>query len=314
MRVLTLVSVVALLATALAGCSAQSRDPDGDGLSNEMEERFGTDPDKADTDGDGLSDKEEAVDYRHLGADPLQADTDGDGLDDHAEIIRYGTDVSDVDPDEDDLNDYDEVITFGDWTCRQERDPPRCRRQDGPDPYEPDTDTDFFPDGPEADYWNRRVGEAAAIGPLNNSDTDGDGLLDGEDADPAFDLRMRLEAIELNLTRSFEDGGANVTVAMTAGSHRKRVHVGEVPTGPSSLDVTWTRDVDDKGQPTGTRTSASLQVLHDGNVSVAIDGTSSVVILDRSLSDYRDPTTGRRTVDGDDGSLTFRVTVCRDQC
>jgi hypothetical protein len=43
-------------------------DNDGDGLSNDMEKRLGTDPDKADTDGDGYNDKEEIANgYNPLG-------------------------------------------------------------------------------------------------------------------------------------------------------------------------------------------------------------------------------------------------------
>jgi hypothetical protein len=54
-------------------------DSDGDGLPDEVENRYGTDPYKADTDGDGVGDYGEIygwdwVDYPSFGANPLRAD------------------------------------------------------------------------------------------------------------------------------------------------------------------------------------------------------------------------------------------------
>lgn len=52
-------------------------DPDGDGLSDDLEESVGTDPHHWDTDGDGLSDYTEVTKYL---TDPLKEDSDGDGI------------------------------------------------------------------------------------------------------------------------------------------------------------------------------------------------------------------------------------------
>ncbi len=52
-------------------------DPDGDGLSDDLEEAVGTDPHHWDTDGDGLSDYTEVTKYL---TDPLKEDSDGDGI------------------------------------------------------------------------------------------------------------------------------------------------------------------------------------------------------------------------------------------
>jgi hypothetical protein len=59
-------------------------DWDGDGLSNEDEEKYGTDPYNRDTDGDGLTDGDEVHIYK---TDPTKVDTDGDGYPDQMEVF-----------------------------------------------------------------------------------------------------------------------------------------------------------------------------------------------------------------------------------
>ncbi len=74
-------STFALFAAAslLVACNP---DPDGDGLTNDEEAEFGTDPNDPDSDGDGLDDKDE----RTVGSNPNNPDTDGDGWTDREEI------------------------------------------------------------------------------------------------------------------------------------------------------------------------------------------------------------------------------------
>ena len=69
--------------TATAPEAAATVDSDHDGLTDEEEASWGTDPNNPDTDGDGLTDGEEVKVY---GTDPLKADTDGDGYSDGQEI------------------------------------------------------------------------------------------------------------------------------------------------------------------------------------------------------------------------------------
>ena len=57
-------------------------DSDSDGLNDQEEAAFGTDPNQADTDGDGVNDKQEVIYYTN----PTNADTDGDSYPDGAEI------------------------------------------------------------------------------------------------------------------------------------------------------------------------------------------------------------------------------------
>lgn len=58
-------------------------DTDGDGLTDEEEAQYNTDPSLADTDQDGLFDREEIVTWK---TDPLNADTDGDSYLDGEEV------------------------------------------------------------------------------------------------------------------------------------------------------------------------------------------------------------------------------------
>jgi subtilisin-like proprotein convertase family protein len=76
----------AQLASASAAATGSSKDSDSDGLSDEQEAAYGTDPAKADSDGDGLID---AAEVNQLGTDPTRPDTDGDGLRDGVEARGY---------------------------------------------------------------------------------------------------------------------------------------------------------------------------------------------------------------------------------
>jgi hypothetical protein len=66
----------------------QPVDTDRDGLSDEDEALYGTNPELVDTDDDGLTDRDEVVVFK---TDPLNPDTDGDGFTDGDEV-RNGYD------------------------------------------------------------------------------------------------------------------------------------------------------------------------------------------------------------------------------
>jgi len=82
------------------GYSTGTDDPDGDGLSTNVERMLGTDPWKADTNGDGLSDGAAVA----SGRSPTNPDMDGDGVLNAAEILN-GTDPFNADSDGDTVND-----------------------------------------------------------------------------------------------------------------------------------------------------------------------------------------------------------------
>lgn len=126
-------------------------DFDEDGLKNDEERTYGTDPRNPDTDGDGLSDGDEVYRYH---TNPLNFDSDGDGLRDGDEVNTYHTNPLKVDTDSDGINDNEEINRYH------------------TDPLNPDTDGDGLKDGEETGRYH--------TDPLK-SDTDGDGLSDGEE-------------------------------------------------------------------------------------------------------------------------------------
>ena len=83
-------------------------DSDGDGLTDDEEVKWKTDPFNPDTDGDGLSDGDEVHKWR---TDPLNPDTDYDGLKDgYDEVLKYKTDPTKRDTDNGGVADGHEVI------------------------------------------------------------------------------------------------------------------------------------------------------------------------------------------------------------
>jgi hypothetical protein len=94
---------------------AASIDTDKDGLSDEEEVYYYTDPNNPDTDGDGYYDGVEVeFDYSpHVGGQKRmhEHDYDGDGLNDWLERW-FGSDIGMPDTDGDELSDFDEVM-FG---------------------------------------------------------------------------------------------------------------------------------------------------------------------------------------------------------
>lgn len=137
-------------------------DTDGDGLTDDSEARYRTDPFAPDTDGDGLSDGDEAV---RLNTSPTIADSDGDGYSD-GEEVEAGTDPlnplshpgSHDDLDGNGLPDAWERRHFGRIGTDPSADPDSDglsnaeEYAEGTNPVEYDTDGDGMGDGNELYY------------------------------------------------------------------------------------------------------------------------------------------------------------------
>lgn len=132
-----------------------STDKDHDGLSNLKEYQIGSSPLLTDTDGDGRTDYVE----NNYGTSPILADTDGDGLDDKDEYNR-GTSGTNADTDNDGLPDGWEVQ----WNLNP-------KSSSGVNGGAYDYDNDGLTNAEE--YM---LGTNPRL-----SDTDGDGLDDGEE-------------------------------------------------------------------------------------------------------------------------------------
>jgi hypothetical protein len=180
-----------------AGAQGAGGDPDGDGLSNAVEQGAGCDPTDDDGDGDGLVDPAEAA----AGTDCALADSDGDGLTDGFEVAG-GLDPLDdgsVDPNDGAAGDpdLDGLDNAGEQAA-------------GTDPASADSDGDGLPDGFEVaggldpqddgslDVANGPAGDPDGDGLANaaeriagtapdQADSDGDTLPDGWEVDHGLD-------------------------------------------------------------------------------------------------------------------------------
>jgi hypothetical protein len=131
------------------GLECPAPDADGDGLSDALENKIGTDKAVKDTDHDGLTDGQEYFKYK---TKPLKPDTDKDGLEDGAEVKRWKTKPLKADSDKDKLSDGLEVKKYK------------------TKPLKADTDRDKLPDGLEVKKYKTNP---------RKKDTDHDGVSDG---------------------------------------------------------------------------------------------------------------------------------------
>ncbi len=106
-------------------------DSDGDGLFDEEEKHYGTNPLNPDTDGDGLLDGAEVKEHK---TNPLDPDSDLDILKDGAEVLLYKTNPLDPDTDKGGVTDGHEVV------------------EDQTDPLDPSDDLQLYVLNIEFDY------------------------------------------------------------------------------------------------------------------------------------------------------------------
>ncbi len=153
----------------------RGKDTDLDGLVDELEYQYKTNPIDDDTDGDNMDDYWEYVYF----LDPLDSgdasdDLDSDGLVNYLEYI-YRTSPNDNDSDNDGLDDYEEVVIYftdplawGDADCDGISDADEVNIY-GSDPQKVDSDNDNLSDSYELDIGTN----------MTQADTDRDGFDDG---------------------------------------------------------------------------------------------------------------------------------------
>lgn len=191
-------------------------DSDGDGLTNQAEQKLGTRPDRADTDDDGLADGAEGP----AGTDPLRADTDGDSLNDGREV-QLGTNPLVMDTDGDSLSDGQEdrlgtsplkVDTDGDSLsdATELAYPTICVAQQASAqrPTAPPLRTESTPPPACSATSDCLAGETCRGLNPTQPDSDGDGLTDGQE-DSGSDGQIRLLAGDTD-PRLFDTDGDGV--------------------------------------------------------------------------------------------------------
>lgn len=160
-----LVQTVNYISTGTTSTTVKPRiDKDGDGLTDEEEKAFGTNPKSPDSDKDGLIDSDEINIYR---TNPTVADSDDDGLSDFDELKKYHTDPNHRDSDRDGLDDRVEL------------------RETHTNPLRPDTDGDGLSDGDEVARYRTN--------PMRR-DSDGDGLSDGAEVRGLFSNALAVDS------------------------------------------------------------------------------------------------------------------------
>ncbi len=130
----------------------ENLDADGDGISNEDESKYGSNPFLADSDEDGITDYEEINIHK---TNPMLADSDSDGLNDLEELTLH-LNPNKIDTDDDKLTDFEEIRIFNTYA------------------HIPDSDYDGLSDYDEIQK---------STNPKNN-DSDGDGIIDSKDECP----------------------------------------------------------------------------------------------------------------------------------
>ena len=171
--------------------TSDTTDTDGDGLTDAIEEYYGTDPLNADTDGDGLEDDEE---INVLGTDPLDKDSDKDGINDGDEDID-GDGISNKEEVDSGLN---PITKDSDYEGLEDS----IEKEIGTDPLNTDTDGDG-----ESDYDEYRNGTNPLV---------------AEDPDEVIEKSFNSEDVSII--------GANVEVDLDIKASRKILKTLEVST------------------------------------------------------------------------------------
>lgn len=335
-----LLVAILTLSVLVAGCtgggSDTAKDTDGEGLIDRLELQGWTidiaaqngtenrpvtsDPNLRDTDGDGLED----LDERARGTDPRDLDTDGDGLLDGEDLVLEpgsplaqdlrargileeprGTFLGELSqcgalrldptkwssdkPFPDDLGDGDEMRG---WLMTGRGADARLVTSD---PCTADTDGDGLQDHDE-----KRLDSDP-----READTDGDGHRDGVDADPLWDLGLRLSNFDAGTSR-------NVTLVFALGGTYEEF----APEAAADIHV----DVPDQTADRSSLVAIGVLAAYEGSAETPValfpSGASERLTFDLveetlTLADGTTLPLGDVTFEGEEGSVSFTWSVAR---
>lgn len=265
-------------------------DLDGDGLWDDLEVAMGLDPTLADTDGDHLSDGNEMLNYF---TSPFLNDTDSDGLLDDKELALFyaaGLDpladydndglpcIMDYDSDNDGINDKDELIGRNSayWSELNLKTDPSLKdtdfdgftdyeewafagpalEQPHPDPRKKDSDSDGLWDWFEYNWYDYQYGisdPSTRVLLILNPDSDGEGLLDGEE------FLYHTSALDIDTDNDYDLNNDNIISAaehnavINNGNYGDFTDYGEIH---GNTWLAWPFGMDDCIPPNPTITSA----------------------------------------------------------
>jgi hypothetical protein len=232
-------------------------DTDSDGLSDDEEVTYSTDPNNPDSDFDGLNDGPEV--FTHL-TNPNDPDSDLDGLDDGDEVNAYLTDPNSSDSDADTLTDGDEVNAY--LTDPNSGDSDGDTLSDGDevnayltDPNSGDSDWDGLSDpdelfvhltdpvDPDSDWDGLMDGDEVTThltDPLN-ADSDGGGISDGTEVSAGTNPNDPIDDVYGDsLSESFSVA-ANPSVGSLGDWSYGHLSAGNLVLAPSAVSNTWTK-------------------------------------------------------------------------
>lgn len=201
-------------------------DSDEDGLTDNEEQKYGTNPNDPDTDNDGLDDRDEVKVY---GTSPVDFDTDSDGLGDGDEVLKYDTNPKDLDTDNDGLNDGYEVMSTNTDPTKADTDRDGLNDKDEIElyhtsPVKADTDNDGL-----NDYQELQKNTDP-----NDSDSDDDGVIDGEDIVPNSDAMLMISITYWEEKASADPLNAGDPYFMAYVNDSKGKQIGKDQIGPFS--------------------------------------------------------------------------------
>lgn len=261
---------------------ADKTDTDKDGLADNLEIFYGTDPAAADTDKDGLNDFIEVV---ALGYNPLDVDTDANGIKDgdedfdgdkiiNVKEIELNIDPASIDSDNDLLNDYEEINTHK------------------TNPSLSDTDSDGADDKWEIDNKFDPLKKISSFKvEINSVDVENNGVGASLSVDAKGDVAssVRIESVNEKINPLLSS-----SIPGYMGPAYEISHKGELKNATLSFHYAKSQGkISEKFKPTiyslneekGTLTELEDQTLTEGKVSVKISGAKKCILLNKVAFD-----------------------------
>lgn len=272
------------------------KDTDGDGLTDLEERAKGTDPRSIDTDGDGLLDgrSQSAGDFGGLG---IVQSADGTFLGEASLCLEFGgLDPTTFDSDKPARDGLADGLEAEGWEIEVKGEKKRVESS----PCRPDSDSDGVLDGDE---------KTRGSDP-SNRDTDGDGAFDFADADPVWNLGVRIAGISFD-AKAPQLGTVRLTIHIEGREETQTLSEG-------TLSFQSTRDVDDGEGETEGRLPREILLLVEGSAGTLDIGSGkrpTTLVYDLLTNQWsaegRNGAGNNVRLDGPDATLVLSLAASR---